>query len=82
MDLIELGAVLGAFFEDGAGPSHDQLDQAVARAGLVAGDPAPGGRGTRGEPLGKTKRIRTVMVYATDHDASAGLKLGVCCTDW
>ncbi|HEY3409464.1 MAG TPA: abortive infection family protein [Propionicimonas sp.] len=76
MDLIELGAVIGDFFEDGKGPSHDQLDQAFVRAGLAAGDPAPGGRTPVGSPLGKTKRVRAVFVYATDHDAPAGLRLG------
>lgn len=76
MDLVELGAVLGDFFEDGKGPSHDQLDQAFARAGLSSGDPAPGGRArVGGTPLGKTKRVRQVLVHATDHDPGAGLKL-------
>lgn len=75
MDLIGLGAVLGDFFEDGSGPSHDQLDQAFARARLSAGDPAPRGKTVPGSPLGKTKRIRQVLVYATDHDAAAGLGL-------
>jgi len=76
MDLIGLGAVIGDFFEDGAGPSHDQLDQAFSRAGLSAGDPAPGGRTTFGSALGKTKRVRQVFVYATDNDPKAGLALG------
>jgi hypothetical protein len=75
MDLIGLGAVLGDFFEDGSGPSHDQLDQAVVRARLTAGDPGPGGKTPQGSPLGKTKRIRQVLVYATDRDAAAGLGL-------
>jgi hypothetical protein len=75
IDLIELGAVLGDFFEDGKGPSHDQLDQAFTRTGLAGGDPAPSGRTSQGSPLGKTKRIRQVLVYATDHDAAAGLRL-------
>lgn len=75
MDLVELGAVLGDFFEGGDGPSHDQLDQAFARAGLSSGDPAPSGRTRQGAPLGKTKRIRQVLVYATDQDTGAGLKL-------
>lgn len=73
MNLIELGSVLGDFFEGGAGPSHDELDRAIARAGLQAGDPAPGGRSAQG-PVGKTKRIRQVLVYATDHDRRAGLE--------
>lgn len=75
MDLIELGAVLGDFFEDGRGPSHDQLDLAFDRAGLAAGDPARGGRLPGGKPMGKTKRIRQVFVYATDNNPAAGLRL-------
>jgi hypothetical protein len=75
MDLVELGAVLGDFFEAGDGPSHDQLDQAIARTGLTGGDPAEAGRTRHGTPLGKTKRIRQVLVHATDHDPAAGLKL-------
>ncbi|WP_396908116.1 abortive infection family protein [Mycolicibacterium sp.] len=73
-DLIELGAVLGAFF-DGAGPSHDQLDQAFARHGLADGDPAPRGRARDGGNLGKAKRVRRIFVYAADNDPSAGLAL-------
>ena len=75
MDMMELGAVIGSFFDDGQGPSHDQLDQAFARSGLLAGDPAPGGRTPHGPPLGKTKRVRSVFVYATDTEPSAGMKL-------
>lgn len=75
MDRVELGAVLGDFFEDSKGPSHDQLDQAFVRTGLAGSDPAPGGRTPQGSPLGKTKRIRQVFVYATDHDAATGLRL-------
>ncbi len=74
MNLIELGSVLGDFFEGGAGPSHDELDLAVGRAGLRTGDPGPGGRSQTG-PVGKTKRVRQVLVYATDNDAGAGLAL-------
>jgi hypothetical protein len=75
LDLIELGSVIGDFFEAGSGPSHDQLDQAFARAGLNVGDPAPGGTTPAGPPMGKTKRVRAVFVYATDHAPDAGLKL-------
>lgn len=74
MNLIELGAVLGDFFENGEGPSHNELDIAFERAGLKAGDPAPGGKSSAGSPLGKTKRIRQALAYATDHDPAAGLK--------
>lgn len=65
----------GDFVEDGRGPSHDQLDRAFARTGLTSGDPAPGGRTRQGAPLGKTKRVRQVLVHATDQDPVAGLKL-------
>jgi len=74
MDLIELGTVLGDFFEDPQrAPSHDQLDQAFARAGLSAGDPAPSGKTPQGAVRGKTKRIREVLVFATDNDGAAGV---------
>lgn len=75
MDLIELGAALGEFFErDGrhgyAGPSHDQLTVAIRRAGLEAYDPR------RTEPqVGKTRRIRRVLMDATDHRPAAGFEL-------
>lgn len=75
MDLVEVSAVLGDFFEDGKGPSRDQLDQAFARTRLATGDPAPAGRTPQGAPLDKTKRIRQVLVHATDHDPAAGLRL-------
>ena len=74
MDLIELGSALGDFFEDGAGPSHNELDIAIARTQLTDGDPAPGGRGPD-RPMGKTKRLRYVFVHATDHDSNAGVDL-------
>lgn len=75
MSMIGLGSALGELFENGAGPSHDQLDQAFRRTGLVAGDPAPGGQTSSGAPLGKTKRVRAVFVYASDHAQQAGLEL-------
>jgi hypothetical protein len=71
MDLIELGSALGDFFEQGAGPSHDELDHAVARADLATGDPKRAGV----LPIGKTKRIRQVLTYATDHNPAAGIDL-------
>lgn len=33
------------------------------------------GRTPQGPPPGKTNRIRQVLVYATDHDGAAGLRL-------
>jgi len=75
MSLIEIGSVLGSFFERGQGPSHDELDRAVERSRLQAGDPAPSGRSPEGSAIGKTKRIRQIMTYAADHDPAAGLQL-------
>ena len=76
MSLIELGSVLGAFFDGGAGPSHDELDAAFARVGLAAYDPAPKGRTFNG-PLGKTKRIRRELTAAGDGEPQAGLQLAL-----
>lgn len=75
MDLIELGSVLGSFFDEGAGPTHDQLDQSFLRWDLQAGDPAPGGRMPGGKPMGKSKRIRNLLVFATDSNPLAGLEV-------
>lgn len=80
MNLIELGSVLGSFFDGGTGPSHDELDRAIQRAGLQLGDPAPSGRSPTGM-IGKTKRVRQLMVFATDRDPAAGLRLGVHIVD-
>lgn len=80
MSLIELGSVLGSFFDNGSGPSHDELDAAVQRAGLADGDPAPSGKAATGV-LGKTKRVRRLMVYATDNDPAAGVRLGLHLVD-
>ena len=80
MNLIELGSVLGSFFDNGSGPSHDELDAAVQRAGLADGDPAPSGKAATGV-LGKTKRVRRLMLYATDNDPAAGVRLGLHLVD-
>ena len=72
MDLIELGSTLGTFFDPEfgmVGPSHDQITHAVGRADLSAGDP----RGTS-DTAGKMKRVREVLLYATDHEPDAGLR--------
>lgn len=73
MDLTEVGSVLGDFFEAGRGPSHDQIDQLVARNSLEAGDPVKSSSLPSGKPLGKTKRVRQLLTYATDHAPQAGL---------
>ncbi|HEY8651887.1 MAG TPA: abortive infection family protein [Dermatophilaceae bacterium] len=71
MELFEVGAVLGDFFADGGGPSHDELSSAFEHNGLSAGDPARSAI----KPVGKMKRVRAVFVYASDNDSEAGLNL-------
>lgn len=74
IELIELGGALAPFFEQGFdSPSHDQLDRAFARAGLVKGDPRKPGNDT----IGKSKRVREVFTYAADNDPKAGLSLAL-----
>lgn len=75
MNVLELGTVIVAFFEEGRGPSHDELDRAFVQTGLAAGDPAPGGTDPWGKSVGKMKRLRSVFDHATQHDTEAGLRL-------
>jgi len=72
MDLIELGRALSELFDQGLNsPSHDEITNAVRRAGLSAGDP----RQAPSDTVGKVKRVREVFIYATDHAPDAGLPL-------
>jgi hypothetical protein len=67
--------VIGAiahFFDGGAGPSHDELDRMIRRAGLEAADPRSG---PDGATIGKTKRVREVLSFALDRNRDAGEKL-------
>src|SRR5712691_2957505 len=66
----EVTASLAKFFEGGLGPSHDELDRLIERAGLGAADPR------KDDPVaGKMKRVRAVLWHATENDAEAGAKL-------
>ena len=70
-DLVEVGAALGAFFDDpyrNVTPSHEQLTAAMDRAVLRAGDPL-----TTSTTVGKARRVRTVLMWATDNAADRGL---------
>ena len=58
MNLTELGAALGPFFDISGSPSHQQLRDAFARHGLGHLDPAPEGRTSNGSHLGKMTRLR------------------------
>jgi len=75
MDLIALGSVLSEYFEGGAGPSHDELNDAFRRTKTAKYDPAPGGKTTTGDLLGKMKRVRRVFASASDESPEAGLEL-------
>lgn len=63
----EIAGALARFF-DQIGPSHDELDGLFARAGLMNADPK------RGSPVavGKMKRVRGVLRWASDNDPEAG----------
>lgn len=75
MNLTELGAALGPFFDISGSPSHQQLRDAFTRHGLGHLDPAPAGRTSNGSHLGKMKRIRHVFASPAAHNATAGLPL-------
>lgn len=75
MNLTELGAALGPFFDIPGSPSHHQLRDAFVRHGLGHLDPAPGGKTSNGSHLGKMKRIRQVFASPAAHNATAGLPL-------
>jgi hypothetical protein len=51
-------------------PSHSDLDYQIKRAGLEHADPR-----LKGQPVGKSKRLRAVLSWALDNDPSAGEKL-------
>jgi hypothetical protein len=53
-------------------PSHSELDFHIRRAGLEDGDPK-----CQGQTFGKTKRVRSTLSWALEHDPDAGGKL-VC----
>jgi hypothetical protein len=77
VNLTELGAALGPFFDVTGSPSHNQLHDAFTRHGLNHLDPAPDGRKLDGTPLGKMKRIRHVFASSEAHNATAGLPLAL-----
>ena len=76
MNLTELGAALGPFFDAPGSPSHNQLRDAFTRHGLSHLDPAPDGRTLNGTHLGKMKRVRHMFASPTAHTMTAGLPLG------
>lgn len=75
MNLTELGAALGPFFDVAGSPSHQQLRDAFTRHGLGHLDPAPNGRTPDGSHLGKMKRIRHVFASPAAHTPTAGVPL-------
>ncbi len=67
----EVMTALARFFDEGRGPSHDELDRLVTRAGLRSADPRASGDTT----VGKMKRIRAVLGYAIDNEPAKGAAL-------
>jgi len=68
----EIISAIAHFFDEGAGPTHDELGRMIRRAGLEAADPR---LGPDGDTVGKTKRVREVLSYALDRDREAGDRL-------
>lgn len=66
----EVALSIAQFFAEGHGPSHDELDRLIARAGLTHVDPR-----MRDPVAGKMKRIRAVLLYAVGNDEEAGQRL-------
>jgi hypothetical protein len=75
VNLTELGAALGAFFDVMRTPSHSQLDHLIARHNLAHLDPAPRGRTPTGDNMGKTKRIRQIFTPPAAHNTTSGVPL-------
>lgn len=75
MNLTELGAALGAFFDVVRNPSHSQLRDAITRHGLSHLDTAPDGKTANGTILGKTKRIRQLFASPAAHNTTSGVPL-------
>ena len=51
-------------------PSHSDLEFHIKRAGLIGGDP-----NSRGQTLGKAKRVRSTLSWALENDLDAGGEL-------
>ncbi|MDE3103267.1 MAG: abortive infection family protein [Chloroflexota bacterium] len=69
----ELASVLPRFCEDQGGPSHDEIDRLIRRAGF---DPlVVGARRVDGDSVGKMKRLRDAFGHALDHASDKGWQL-------
>ncbi len=64
----EVMAAIARFFEDGKGPTHDELDRLIARSGLREADPRANGDAL----VGKMKRVRAVLGHAIDSAPDEG----------
>lgn len=69
----ELASVLPRFCEDQRGPSHDELDRLLRRAGFDIA--RVGARRVDGELVGKMKRLRDAFGYALDNSPEKGWQL-------
>lgn len=68
----EIAATLARFFEQGRGPSHDELSRLFQRAGLEALDPA---YEAGSDKVGKLKRVRGVLLAVSETSPTAALDL-------
>lgn len=55
---------------DSREPTHSDIEDVVKRAGLQKADPR-----RRGSVVGKAKRVRSVLMWAIEHDITAGERL-------
>jgi hypothetical protein len=64
-----MAGVIAGMVQSDAPLSHDDLDSAFTRFGLQAGDP---GRRDPTGPVGKMRRVKAVLTFATDNRPAAG----------
>jgi hypothetical protein len=70
----EVVSSIARFFEEGRGPSHDELSRLFRRNNLDQADPQ---KRFPGEQFGKMKRVREVLSSALDANAPAGEQLAI-----
>ena len=66
----EIASALARFFEEGKGPSHDELDRVFLKSNLSRFDPAPDAASRR---VGKMKRVRGGLLDGSQADPAATL---------
>jgi hypothetical protein len=66
----EIASALARFFEEGKGPSHDELDRVFLKSNLSRFDPAPD---AASRSVGKMKRVRGGLLDGSQADPAATL---------